>query len=565
MREKLEGLGIEYQAKSKYYTKCPKCSSHRKKSKEGKSLAVFIEDETIRYKCLHADQCEWNETQVIFNKGREMEKEQIEVISHEFVPIEDKAMLNIADDMITYDYYNEHNELMFVIVRTQDKKFFPMAMTTDGEIVARRPKEKCLYRSNLMHDDGRPVIVVEGEKTANAAAEIFQKADVVTWPGGAANVLQGNWELLNGREVILWPDNDDAGRSAMSKIAGLIKSEKISMVEVSTLEPKADLADDIPTSTIRELYLSRQSVAEPLFKGAIRGGELSSLYTNFVEGFPLGWDTTDKYIRLPERGLCVINGRTNHGKSLLMINMAANLLKKTDAVVLYLSYELSKAETTLRLIKAMEGIQYDPVTHKDDKAYYEAIQEGRCEAAKEIDAYVSSSRLTMTDESVTLEEIEKTFERLHIAGKRAVLFVDYIQLIPSLKAEQARYLEIKNIVEKMRQYALKFGHVIVGGSQLTEGETHRQDAAREGKDITFTAALVLKVWNKISARAQGAVTHKKDPETKENIEVDHYDNVPGTFIIDVQKTRQGQAGKCFGFNIINGNQLKVAAEEYKDF
>jgi putative DNA primase/helicase len=54
-----------------------------------------------------------------------------------------------------------------------------------------------------------PVLVVEGEKCADAAQAVLgDKVVVVTWPGGSKAVAKANWEPLRDRRVVLWPDAD---------------------------------------------------------------------------------------------------------------------------------------------------------------------------------------------------------------------------------------------------------------------------------------------------------------------------------------------------------------------
>lgn len=60
------------------------------------------------------------------------------------------------------------------------------------------------------------VIVVEGEKAADAGQQLFgEHAVVVTWMGGVETADRANVKALDGRRVILWPDfdqqRDDAG------------------------------------------------------------------------------------------------------------------------------------------------------------------------------------------------------------------------------------------------------------------------------------------------------------------------------------------------------------------
>jgi len=77
-------------------------------------------------------------------------------------------------------------------------------------------KPRPLY--NLHELTSRPnaiVLVVEGEKTADAAKRLFPQYVVVSWIGGSDNVAYTDWSPLEGRNVFLWPDNDTPGLLAM--------------------------------------------------------------------------------------------------------------------------------------------------------------------------------------------------------------------------------------------------------------------------------------------------------------------------------------------------------------
>lgn len=60
-----------------------------------------------------------------------------------------------------------------------------------------------------------PVLIVEGEKCRAAGACALPMYAVVSWPGGGKGVQYTDWRPLKGRDVVLWPDADDAGVDAM--------------------------------------------------------------------------------------------------------------------------------------------------------------------------------------------------------------------------------------------------------------------------------------------------------------------------------------------------------------
>jgi len=104
------------------------------------------------------------------------------------------------------------------------------------------------------------VLIVEGEKTAEAARLLFPDYVCVTWSGGVNNVKNTDWIPLAGRKIILWPDNDKVGIKAMNKI-GIILTEyacnPIEIIDVSIMDKPqgwdlADLGDEDVYSLLLE-------------------------------------------------------------------------------------------------------------------------------------------------------------------------------------------------------------------------------------------------------------------------------------------------------------------------
>jgi ATP-dependent exoDNAse (exonuclease V) alpha subunit len=161
-----------------------------------------------------------------------------------------------------YAYKNIKNELCGYVVRIQDietntKIALPAVYTENNQgIRSWRSKglgdDRCLYNEHRLFNSNKPVLIVEGEKTACAAQSLYPEFDVISWSGGANSFSKSNWKVLKDKQVTIWPDNDKAGIDAAHNIQALLdtqnitKAKVIDIKQIENLPEKWDLADNIP-------------------------------------------------------------------------------------------------------------------------------------------------------------------------------------------------------------------------------------------------------------------------------------------------------------------------------
>lgn len=81
------------------------------------------------------------------------------------------------------------------------------------------PAPRPLYRlPDLADRPDATVLIAEGEKSADAAAQLFPDHACIAWCGGTAGINHTDFSPLANRTVILWPDADEAGRNCMAKL-----------------------------------------------------------------------------------------------------------------------------------------------------------------------------------------------------------------------------------------------------------------------------------------------------------------------------------------------------------
>jgi putative DNA primase/helicase len=132
------------------------------------------------------------------------------------------------------------------------------------------PAPRPIYRlPQLLAAPDAPVLVVEGERTANRAALLFPDHAVVAWCHGKEGAKHTDWAPMAGRTVTLWPDNDRDGRAVMAWLADHLQGLGCTVAMVASQETeqpaKWDLGDAwqegwTPEHAAAELQRLAQSV-----------------------------------------------------------------------------------------------------------------------------------------------------------------------------------------------------------------------------------------------------------------------------------------------------------------
>lgn len=136
----------------------------------------------------------------------------------------------------------------FYVCRFPGKRIRPLWFDGTEWKWAAPPALRPLYNlDSLSQRPDAPVLIVEGEKTADAAAKLFPSAVAITWPSGCKAINKADWSQLIGRNCTLWPDADAPGIQAMDKLSAKLEQLGAAQVRIVTPPPAVpegwDLAD----------------------------------------------------------------------------------------------------------------------------------------------------------------------------------------------------------------------------------------------------------------------------------------------------------------------------------
>jgi hypothetical protein len=148
-----------------------------------------------------------------------------------------------------WTYRNAAGEPVGLVVRwdRQDgKDIRPIARMATGWVIGAMPARRPLYRlPEISSNTAARLWIVEGEKAAEAGAAIGLLT--TTTAGGARAARFTDWSPLAGRDVVILPDNDDAGSSyaddVIVELGKLRPPPIVRIVELPNVGPHGDLVD----------------------------------------------------------------------------------------------------------------------------------------------------------------------------------------------------------------------------------------------------------------------------------------------------------------------------------
>ncbi|EJL00158.1 DUF927 domain-containing protein [Pseudomonas chlororaphis] len=93
-----------------------------------------------------------------------------------------------------------------------------------------------LHLDELSQRLDAPVVLCEGEKAADAAADLMPSYVATCWPNGSNSWHKADLTPLKGRSVLLWPDNDSGGQSCMEAVAEKLREIGAASVQALALD-----------------------------------------------------------------------------------------------------------------------------------------------------------------------------------------------------------------------------------------------------------------------------------------------------------------------------------------
>ena len=251
-------------------------------------------------------------------------------------------------ELLRFPYFGSDKSLRGFKTKNKLKEFKYEGTTTDT-----------LFGQHLIPSTGKSIIVYEGELDALSGWEAYPNWPHVSLPHGAASAkkdIQKQLKLFqNYKEVILFFDNDEAGKKATEEVAAILPSGKVKIAHLP--DAYKDASDALQSRNAEAIRKAIWNASPYQPDGIIDGKSLLELVTNpsppcdFEYPFA-GLQQMTHGIRYGE--LTVISAGTGQGKSTLTRQLCTHLLNIGERVG-YIALEESNRRTALGLMSVATG------------------------------------------------------------------------------------------------------------------------------------------------------------------------------------------------------------------
>ncbi len=181
--------------------------------------------------------------------------------------IKDKYPFGVIEEVNRYTNPDTRQVDLLVIRYKTDpqakKTFAQFTPNGNGWIPKGIPSPQTLPLFNRIRiKDAENIVIVEGEKCVRSLTHYLPEGFAATTvPGGASSAPRGDWQILAGKTIYIWPDNDEPGRKFAKETGEICASYGCKIWMLSPEEGiKEDAADFI--ARLKDSGLSKEEIAE---------------------------------------------------------------------------------------------------------------------------------------------------------------------------------------------------------------------------------------------------------------------------------------------------------------
>lgn len=298
------------------------------------SLAVMVDGPKKGTYFDHEHQAGGGVVELVISKLGGDKRAAIEWLEHTF-GLERPQAPRARREIACYRYTDEAGHVLFEVVRFDPKEFrqrkpdgrggYDWKVKDVRQVPYRMPELLAAL------DEGRRVYIVEGEKDVDRLAKL---GVIATCNAGGAGKWRAEYgDLFRQADVVIVPDNDDAGRDHADQVAQSLdgKAASVRVLELPDLPRKGDVSDWLDAWGTAEA-LHRLSDLAPAWRAGLLSRSKGTTYPAVWYGDedrepPLSWMVKGLLV---DGGLSSIFGAPGTSKTFLALDLALSIAHGRD-------------------------------------------------------------------------------------------------------------------------------------------------------------------------------------------------------------------------------------------
>lgn len=384
-----------------------------------------------------------------------------------------------------YDYTNENGQLLYQCVRYEPKDFRQRRPVGEDWEWNLQGVTRVLYNLPKVLRN-QHICLTEGEKDADTLSNLGFIA--TTNVGGSKAWLPAYAEVLKGKDIYIFPDNDDAGEKLYQARLVSLDGKVNSVKRINIPQQYKDvtdwitaefgtgyLAEPIKQQEANKAVLSIMDKAphaiEPIPLYTIE--EMEEKYIEYIKtldtrafslkSFSPKFDSISK--RLMPGELVMVMGDTGQGKTAVMQAIAKSA---NPSPTLFFELELPLTAMFSRSVQMEVGCYEEDVLHD--------YKEGKFSMR---DRFKNMKHILTCDRSgITIDYIEKLIMQSELKfGEHPVLvMIDYMGLVKS--NNKSRYEAMAEKAQQAKVLAKNTNTIVIMGSQVGRPPQEKNDAGQ---------------------------------------------------------------------------------------
>ncbi len=362
---------------------------------------------------------------------------------------------------LRFPYYTNDGILQGVKIKNKQKDFIYEGVSTDT-----------LFGQHLFPTTGKRIVITEGELDAASCYEAMPGWPMVSLPHGAASAkkdIQKQIPLFQGYDkIVLFFDNDEAGRAAAEQAAGVLPPGKTKIARLEQYKDASDALMDNQAESVRQAIWNAKPYRPD---GIVDGKSLLELVTTPQQPcqheYPFkGLQHKTHGIRYGE--LTTFTAGSGAGKTSFCRELAAHLCESGESVGI-LELESNTRRTALGLMSVAVGKPLHLGEHEEEElnaAFKSSIANWNLYCFDGFGSY---------DPDLIYNRIEYMATGLDCK----VIFLDHLSILLSgLDGDERRMIDVT--MTKLRSLVERTGIALFLVSHLrrTNSDTNHEEGAR---------------------------------------------------------------------------------------